>query len=232
VKGAEGVVNARQILLSRSSQVPGDCHALDSGGKIVAMIKSADSGHENDSSIFTGIHFRDASSRRSFIQCQIRPVFVVVADILFQKSSQVTLVQHDDMIEQVPAAIANPAFCDAVLPRASEAGPFWLKTKRLGCFDYFGVEVRGYVKDQILRGRVIGEYFTQLLCDPCARWMAGDLPMHNSSLVMRDYEQTVQHSEGQGWHGEKVHRSNNFPMIAKEGRPTFCWKQWPRKFLW
>ena len=116
MKGAEGVVNARQILLSRSSQVPGDCHALDSGGKIVAMIKSADSGHENDSSIFTGIRFRDASSRRSFIQCQMRPVFMVIADILFQKSSQMTLVQHDDMIEQVPAAVANPALCNAILP--------------------------------------------------------------------------------------------------------------------
>jgi len=66
------------------------------------------------------------------------------------------LIRNNHMIEQSTAAIADPSFCNAIPPRASETGPFWLDAQGLDCLDYLRVEVRGYVKDQILRGGIVG----------------------------------------------------------------------------
>jgi hypothetical protein len=49
------------------------------------------------------------------------PVFVVIADIVSQQPSQVSLVQNDHMIEQVVTHTPDPALGDAVLPRASKS---------------------------------------------------------------------------------------------------------------
>jgi hypothetical protein len=78
-------------------------------------------------------------------------VFVVVEDIPFHQPSQMAFVQHDDVIEQVPVAVANPALGNTVLPRASEAGLFGLDAQRLDCLDYLSIEVRGTVKYQVFR---------------------------------------------------------------------------------
>jgi len=86
-------------------------------------MKSADSEHGNDPSILTEIQFRHASSGRSFAQCQMRSVFMVVADVLTHEAFQMALIENNDMIEQVPTAIADPAFGNTVLPRTLKAGP-------------------------------------------------------------------------------------------------------------
>ena len=39
----------------------------------------------------------------------------------------------------------------------------------------------------------------------------------------------MQHAESQRRHGEEIHRSNSFPMIAQEGRPTLCRLRIPRR---
>ena len=49
------------------------------------------------------------------------PVFVVIADIVSQQPSQVSLVQNDYMIEQVPTDTSNPALGDAILPGTAKS---------------------------------------------------------------------------------------------------------------
>lgn len=64
----------------------------------------------------------------------MRSVVVVVTGVLFHQPSQVALIQHNYMIEQVTTAVANPALGNAVLPRTSEAGPFRLHCHQSGWF--------------------------------------------------------------------------------------------------
>jgi hypothetical protein len=40
-----------------------------------------------------------------------------------------TLIQDDDMIEQISAAVVDSALGDAILPRASETGSFGLNAE-------------------------------------------------------------------------------------------------------
>jgi hypothetical protein len=53
----------------------------------------------------------------------MRPVLVVVADVFIHETHQMSFIQNDCMVEQIPTAVANPALCDAVLPWTSEGSP-------------------------------------------------------------------------------------------------------------
>jgi hypothetical protein len=62
-----------------------------------------------------------------------------------------SLVKHNDMIQQIPAAVADPAFRNPVLPRASKACSLRLDAETLYSADNFIIEVCGTVEDQIPR---------------------------------------------------------------------------------
>jgi hypothetical protein len=47
-------------------------------------------------------------------------VVVIVGDELGQKPPEMSLVQGEDVVQQLPSASAHPAFCDPVLPRTLE----------------------------------------------------------------------------------------------------------------
>ena len=80
------------------------------------------------------------------------PVVMVVADILGHESFEVSFVKDDDMIEQVSPAVANEAFCDAVLPRAAECSSFGSYAEALHRIHDFFIEVRSAVEYQIAGG--------------------------------------------------------------------------------
>ena len=49
----------------------------------------------------------------------MRPVLVVVANVLGHQAFQVALVENDDMIEQIAAAVPDPALGHAIMPGAA-----------------------------------------------------------------------------------------------------------------
>jgi hypothetical protein len=50
------------------------------------------------------------------------PVFVIIAEVFFQQSSQMSLVQNDDIVEQLPTHTPHPALGNAILPGTSKSG--------------------------------------------------------------------------------------------------------------
>lgn len=93
----------------------------------------------------------------------MRSVLAVVANIFAHQPFQVPFIEYDDMIEQIFSTAANPAFGDAVLPWASEAGPFGLDAETLRGIDHFQIEVCSTIKDQVAGYRVVGKGLAQLL---------------------------------------------------------------------
>ena len=57
--------------------------------------------------------------------------------------------------------------------------------------------------------------------------MLGNVDVQGSPPVMTDYEEAVEHAEGDRWDGEKVHRGDGFAMIAEKGEPTLGWLRIP-----
>ena len=152
----------------------------------------------------------------------MRAIFMVVVDVFVQQPFQMPLIHHDYMVDQITAAVANPAFGNAVLPRTSEAGSFGLDAEAFNRVDHLFIEVRCPVEDQVTGNQVIGKGLTQLLDDPHTGRVFGDAAAQDSAAIMRDHEEAVQYTKGQRRHGKEVHRSNGFTMIAQKRRPSLC----------
>src|SRR5579863_181115 len=167
-----------------------------------------------------GIFLCVTTRRRSLLQREMGTILEIVEDVFVDQAFQMPPFENDHMVEQIPAAVAYPAFRNPVLPWTSETGALGLNAETLHSFDHFTVELRAAIKDYVAGGRVIGKRLAQLLNDPCTRRMARHLTLKNAPPVMRDDEKAVEHSEGQRGHSKEIHRGDGFPMIAQKRCPS------------
>jgi hypothetical protein len=114
----------------------------------------------------------------------MRPIFVIVADVVIHKPSQMVFIEYDDMVEQITAARPNESFRNAVLPWTSETRSFRLETEALDCIHYVAVEIRSTIENQILGCAIVGEGLSQLLRHPSASGMPRGIEMKNPSSLM------------------------------------------------
>ena len=190
-----------------------------SSGQIVTMMKSAEPWRGDELGSLCA--FRSfPGSRCLLVQTKVRPILVVVMNVLIHKAFQMPLIHNDHMVEQFAAAVSDPAFCDTVLPRTAEAGPFRLNAEALHCIDHFRIKAGTTIKDQVARRRIIGKCFTQLLNHPCAGWMSGYVEVQNAAPVMRDDEEAVEYAEGERRQGKEIHCGNCFAVIAQKCNPS------------
>src|ERR1022692_3582335 len=131
---------------------------------------------------------------------------MVVANILGHEPIEMPLVEHDDMIKQVSAATTYEAFCHAILPWTSEAGPFRFDAEALDGADNLFAEVRRAVEDQVFGLHVIRKGLPQLLGYPGTRRMPGDVAVQDAPPVVADDKEAIQDAEGQSRHSEEVHQ--------------------------
>jgi hypothetical protein len=125
----------------------------------------------------------NSAARGLLSQAQVSAVVVVIANVVSKKSPQVAFVESDDVVKQIAAAASHPALGNAVLPRALNGS--------LHANDVHGPNRRGHVptvlgvviKDEELGRGLIGEGFTQLLDDPTAGRMRGDVEVQDATPV-------------------------------------------------
>ena len=122
-------------------------------------------------------------------------VVVVVKDVRVQQPLQLSFIQDDHMVKQIPAAVAHPTLGNPVLPLASETGLLWLNAKAPHCVDDFLIEARAAIKDQVAGHRVVGECLAQLLNKPGTAWIPGHVAMKDMPSIMGDNEEAVKHAE-------------------------------------
>ena len=194
------------------------------------MMQAAETRHGNDFRTHGTFH-RCIATRRSLLpQPEMRPVVVVVADVLGHEPFQMAFIEHDHMVEQIAAAVADEALSDAVLPRTLEAGSLRFDAEALDCIDDFFIEARAAIEDQVLGCGIVGKRFAQLLDHPRTGRMLGHVAMKNSPPVMRDDEEAIEHAESQRRHGEEIHRSDGLAMIGQECRPSLRRLRIPGRF--
>ncbi len=121
------------------------------------MMETAEPWHRQDLMAAALILPCGMTRRRFLRQREMRPVLVIIADVLVHQTFQMPLVQDRHMIEQITAAVVDPTFGNAILPRTSKAGSLGLDAEALHCVDDFFIEVCTAIEDQIARSRVVGE---------------------------------------------------------------------------
>jgi hypothetical protein len=63
--------------------------------------------------------------------------------------------------------------------------------------DHFAIEVRTAIKDQVPGRRVVRERFAQLLNDPSAGRVLGNIAVQDTPTVMRNDEEAVENADCQ-----------------------------------
>lgn len=71
----------------------------------------------------------------------MRSVLVVIADVIGHEPLQMTFVEDDHVVKQIPAAVANKSLGHAVLPRTLETRSLRCDAKALDRLDHIEVEV-------------------------------------------------------------------------------------------
>ena len=166
------------------------------------MMKSTKTWQGDDAGSRSGALLRPPVARRFFRQAQMGPVLVIIAKVITHEAFQMVFVEYDHMIEQFAPTAADEPFRNAILPRASETGPFRLDTEALDGIDYVALEIRGPIKDQVIGSGIVGEGFTQLLRSPCASRLLGGIEVKDPAPVMGDDKETIEHTKSQRRHRE------------------------------
>ena len=91
---------------------------------------------------------------------------VVIREEIAQQPLQVSLVEHDDVIEQVSADRADEPLDVWILPGRSRRRDDFRDAHACECLPNFVAVATIAVADQIARRRVEGEGFAELLNDP------------------------------------------------------------------
>ena len=82
-----------------------------SGSSIVAMVQLSQPWLRHDpAGSLTG----NSAGRCLLREAKMRAVFVVVTDVFSEQPFQMTFIDRDDMVQQVPTATSHPALRDAI----------------------------------------------------------------------------------------------------------------------
>src|SRR5208337_390623 len=131
-------------------------------------------------------------------------------------------IEGDYVIQEIPAATLHPALCDTVLPGTPERGPGWLAAHCLDSSHNLGTELGIAIEDQVLGRGFIRKRFAQLLHQPSAGWVSGNVEVQNTPPVMGNNKEAVQHAKCEGGDGKEIHCSDRLAMVPQESQPTLC----------
>jgi hypothetical protein len=82
-------------------------------------MQSADSWQCNDGSFIVVVLLHRSPGGGCLPETKMCAIFMAVGDVFSQKPLEMALAKDDDMVEQLPADVANPSLSDAVLPWAA-----------------------------------------------------------------------------------------------------------------
>src|ERR1035441_5677602 len=181
------------------------------------------SGHRDNLVMAHRRRCHSSAIGRVLPQPEMSPVFVIIAEVFFQQSSQMSLVQNDHMVEQLPTHTPNPTLGDAVLPGTAKNSSDRLHAILFDGPDDVSRKLRVAVKDQKPVRLVVSPSFAQLQYDPQGVWLTGHIDVQNLPPVVADDEEAVQNSEGQSGHGEEIHCSDCFAMVPEKRQPAPGW---------
>jgi hypothetical protein len=85
----------------------------------------------------------------------MRSVVVVITDVVIHQAFEMSLIQNNDMIEQIAATVTDPSLRDTILPRTSAACLLGLNAEPLHRVDFFAIRLYAVIKDQIAGCQVI-----------------------------------------------------------------------------
>lgn len=159
----------------------------------------------------------------------MRAILVVVADVLREQPFQMAFIERDDVIQQVAAAASHPAFRGAILPGAFEGSANRMDAQGANSGRDFQPVLGIAIEEQKPGSGIKGKRFPQLLDDPLARGVFGDVEVQNASAFVADDEEAIEYAERDRRNRKEIHRGDGFLVVTKKGKPALARPRIPRR---
>jgi hypothetical protein len=158
----------------------------------------------------------------------MRAGFVVVADVFREQPFQMAFIDRNSVVQQASSAAFDPTLRNSILPRTPQRSANTVDLHRSDRGGDLRPILGITIEDDKPRRRPKWKRFSQLLDDPQAARMPGDVGVQDPPPIMADDEKAIEQTKGDRWDCEEVHRGDGLPMVSKEGEPTFGWLGIPR----
>ena len=159
---------------------------------------------------------------RVLLKRVVDSIRVIIGNVIPHPTAPMSLVDDDRVIEKLPSATSNPPFRDSILPRACRADPRGIHATGCQQIGYLLAEHSVAIQNHIAALTRFRKCLPELLHDPRAGQVFRDIEMEDPASTVFDDEDTVQDSERDRRHCEKVHARNHLSVIAQESGPEFA----------
>src|SRR5215471_10424125 len=123
------------------------------------------------------------------------------------------------MVQAFSANTSDNPFRIAVLPRTPGRYRNFLDTQSIhSCYEIMTIDPVT-ISHQVARHGVVGKRFHHLLCRPSSGRVFRDIEMQNTTAVMRQEHEDIQHAELYGRNREEVDRDYLANVISKKRHP-------------
>jgi len=163
---------------------------------------------------------RNPATGSALVEAEVSAVIVIIMDVLGKESLQMALVPSDDMIEQVAPTASHPALSNSILPGTLDGGSYASDLHGPNGSRDFQPIFLIVIQEQELGSGLIGKCFTQLLDDPSAGRMAGDIAVQDPATVMTNNEEAVEQLKRDRRNSKEIHGGDGFSVIAEKRKPT------------
>ena len=148
-------------------------------------------------------------------------ILVVIGEVGTENPFQVSLVQHNDVIQTLAADRTDQAFDVWILPGRSPRRDN-LFNAHVGHTRFELVPVDAIsIANQEARDFVVGECFDNLLCRPLGRRVLGHVEVDHRSSVMSQDDKSEQNVESSRRNREKVDCHDVLQVIVEECSPRW-----------
>ena len=152
---------------------------------------------------------------------------MVVRNIIRDKPPQMTLVRRNHVVQQLTSATSNPPFGHAILPGAAECCLQRSDPHASNCRRHLESVFRIVVQDEVIRIGNIRECFAQLLRDPDAGRLGGDVEVQDAPAVVRNDEKAIEDVKCACRNGEEINGCDDFSVVAQKCQPALTWIWFP-----
>src|SRR6266851_4303460 len=181
------------------------------------MMESADLGQRNDAAVLRWLD--GARLRRILLEREMGARAVVVEEVAAQTTTEVSLVQDDDLVEQFAAEGANDAFGEGVLPGRAWRSENFGQPHALRSSPELATVDAVAIAQEVAGRRVIGERLDDLLRSPSGSGGIGDVEVHDLSAMMQQHHEHVEHPEGRSRHDKEVDGDEVGEVVLEERSP-------------
>jgi len=209
VKGNKAAVN---LLTGAGNREPG----TPSGGALLTMMKSADLRHRNNAPGRWRLYL--ARMRAVVEQGLMRASGVVVGEVPAQEASEMTFVDHEDVIEAFASNRPDDALGEGILPGRPGGDENLAHPQAFhAAGEDFAVDSIA-IAEEVLGRCLFREAFDQLVSCPGGAGVVGGVDMDEFPTVVSKDQEPEEQLEGEGGDDEEVDGDNPSRRCAPRGR--------------